>query len=94
MPVESEKVTEKKLRDEVESLGGLCIKMISTHLNGLPDRLCLFPNGAAVFVEVKSTGDTPKRLQRIMHKNIRKLGFPVYWIDSQNQIPKIIEHGK
>jgi len=60
--------------------------MLSKHINGLPDRLLLLPGGRAVFAEIKTTGYTPSKLQKVMHRRLRKLGFPVYIIDRPEQI--------
>lgn len=88
--VESEKVVERNLVRSVKSAGGMCIKLLCDQLSGLPDRLCLFPNGSAVFAELKTTGKKPRKLQLAMHKKIRHLGFRVEVIDRTEQIRKLI----
>ena len=60
---ESEKRLEANLRDRLRALGGLALKLPAIHHAGLPDRLCLLPDGVAFFVEVKSTGEKPRPLQ-------------------------------
>jgi hypothetical protein len=97
MIIESEKSLEKKLNSEVGKLGGWCIKMLSTHLTGLPDRVCLFPGGIIFFAEIKTTKKKAKKIQILVHHKIRKLGFDVHLIDTSaqiNQILKTIEDGK
>ena len=55
--IESEKQLERLLKSTVElTMHGLCLKLLSQHMIGLPDRLCLLPKGKAFFVEVKTTG--------------------------------------
>lgn len=80
--IDSEKLVERKLVELVKACGGMCIKLLCDQLIGLPDRLCLFPNGEVVFVELKTTGKKPSRIQIFMHKKLRALGFRVEVIDT------------
>lgn len=84
--IESEKKLERKLYKEVKKRGGWSIKMLSMHITGLPDRLCLFPGGRALFCEIKTTGKKPTKIQQMVHKKLRRLGFQVFVIDSTEQI--------
>lgn len=79
---DSEKLVERTLVQEVRSRGGLCIKLLSQHFIGLPDRICLFPGGVIAFVELKTTGAKPRKIQTFVHDKIRSLGFRVEVIDS------------
>lgn len=56
---------EKRLVTEVERVGGWCLKLPAIHNAGLPDRLCLFPGGEVVFVELKAFGKKPRKIQDI-----------------------------
>lgn len=80
--VDSEKVVERKLVELVKINGGMCIKLLCDQLIGLPDRMCLFPGHKIVFVELKTTGQKPKRIQLYMHNKLRALGFRVEVIDT------------
>lgn len=80
--VDSEKVVERKLVEAVKANGGMCIKLLCDQLTGLPDRMCLFPNHKIVFVELKTTGRKPKRIQLFIHDKLRALGFRVEVIDT------------
>lgn len=84
-----EKSTEKRLVTEVERVGGWCLKLPAIHNAGLPDRLCLFPGGEVVFVELKAFGKKPRKIQTLMHRKIRALGFRVEVVDTPEQIKKI-----
>lgn len=86
---ESEKLLEKKLKERIGSLGGLCIKLETNFMVGLPDRLCLLPDKRIFFAEVKTTGERPKKIQLWMHNKLRKLGFEVLVIDRSEQIEQI-----
>ena len=80
-PADSEKDLEARLRKAVEKRGGMAVKLLSQLHRGLPDRLVLMPGGHAWFVETKSTGKKPTRLQKHCHDLLRKLGFEVWVID-------------
>lgn len=82
----SEKVIERALCGAVKAKGGMCIKLVPLHLAGLPDRLILLPGAVVKFVETKSTGDRPRKIQKYMHRKLRKLGFEVLIIDNKEQI--------
>jgi hypothetical protein len=85
-----EKRIEQKLNIEVRKAGGWSIKLLSTHVTGLPDRLCLLPKGRILFVEVKTTGMRGTKIQSSVHRRLKKLGFQVYVIDHPNQIKDIL----
>ena len=91
--IESEKVLERNLNKEVEALGGWSIKILSNFISGLPDRLVLL-NGRAYFVEVKSKGKKPSPIQRIVHKKLEALGFPVRVIDTTEKLNNFINEIK
>lgn len=83
--IESEKLLEFKLNNAISELGGWSIKLMST-ISGLPDRLCLMPGGQVFFVEMKTTGKKPRKIQTAMMVRLKKLGFDTYVIDSSEQI--------
>ena len=89
--IEKEKNLEKKLASSVKSSGGLCLKLLSAHINGLPDRLCLFKNSRMLFVEVKSTGKSPEKIQKFIHRKLRDMGFDVRTVENSEQIKQIIK---
>lgn len=88
--VDSEKIVERKLVEAVKANGGMCIKLLCDQLTGLPDRMCLFPNHKIVFVELKTTGRKPKRIQLFMHDKLRALGFRVEIIDTVQGVNNFI----
>lgn len=87
--VDSEKLVERVLVEEVKKLGGMCIKLLSYHIIGLPDRMCLFPKACIVFVELKTTGQKPKKIQTYIHDKIRALGFRVEVLDSVKEVKEL-----
>ena len=78
----SEKVFERTLSKYVNDKGGIAVKLLSQFVNGLPDRMYLLPGGRALFVEFKSTGKKPTRIQEHIIDRIRKVGFTVLVVDS------------
>lgn len=89
--IESEKKLEANLKIRVEKeLKGWCIKMLSSHIAGLPDRLCLIPGGTIFFVELKTTKQKPRKIQLWVHNKLRLLGFRVYVIDTSEGITDLI----
>ena len=64
-----EKRVEQALKKRVEELGGVCWKWTSPGRAGVPDRVCLSPDGRVVFVELKSeTGHVSKIQQAVIQK--------------------------
>lgn len=90
MKTESEKVLEKKLREKAKALGGWAIKIPALHVSGIPDRLCLLPGGVIIFVELKTTGQKPTKLQIHMHEKLKRLGFDVEVVDSSEKLDAIL----
>lgn len=78
----SEKVFERTLSKFVEESGGMAVKLLSQFIKGLPDRMFLLPGGVVVFVEFKSAGNKPTKIQSYIHAKIQALGFLVYVVDS------------
>jgi hypothetical protein len=88
--LESEKATEKLLNEEVKKLGGWSIKLSAAFISGLPDRLVLLPGGHLYFVEMKSERKKPSAIQKIIHKKLAGLGFPVLVIDTKEKVINFI----
>lgn len=89
MIIESEKVLEKKLKDAVVAKGGLCLKLVTIHFFGLPDRMVLLPGGIMFFAEVKTTKQKPSKVQVLVHKKLTGLGFKVYIVDTSEIIKQL-----
>ena len=79
---ESEKTLEARLVREIEARGGMALKYTSQFHRGIPDRICLLPYGLTYFVELKSTGKKPTKLQVHAMQKLRELGNYVIVIDS------------
>lgn len=90
--IDSEKAVERKLVELVKAKKGMCVKLLCDQLTGLPDRLCLFPGGVIIFVEVKTTGQKPRRIQTFIHNKLRALGFRVEVIDTIEAVTKLLDN--
>lgn len=89
--IESEKYLEVLLIKEVKRAGGWAIKLLPGLITGLPDRLVLLPGGKIAFAEIKTTGKKPTKIQKVVHKQIRDLGFYVWVLDSTERINEFIK---
>lgn len=86
-----EKQIEHKLSLTVKRRGGIALKFVSPSFAGMPDRLVLLPDGYIAFVELKAPGKKPRPLQLARHRLLRRLGFPVYVIDREEQIGGMLD---
>ena len=57
------------------------IKLLSTFVKGLPDRMIICQGGYVGFAEIKTTGKKPTKIQTHIHEKLRALGFTVFVID-------------
>lgn len=86
-----ESAIERRLVTEAVKRGGFAPKFVSPGLDGVPDRLLLFPGGRLAFVEVKAPGKKPRPLQRRRIEQLTALGFRVYVLDRKEQIGEILD---
>lgn len=70
MITHTEKKIEAELRQGMLKIGGRCFKWVSPGNNGVPDRICIFPDGQVVFIEVKKPGG---RLSAVQKRQLTKL---------------------
>lgn len=89
--IESEKVLERKLCKRVKALGGHAYKFVSPNQRGVPDRLCILPCGYTVFVELKTTGKKPTKLQVLCMDELKRLGQHCAVIDSTAGIINLVD---
>lgn len=86
---EQEKYLEKRLKEEVQKMGGLCVKLHSSIDAGMPDRLVLI-RGKAIFVELKSTGKKLSPLQALYAARLAQVGHQVHVVDSLDTLREVI----
>ena len=90
-PKESEKTLEARLVREIEARGGMALKYTSQFHRGIPDRIVLLPGGHTIFVELKSTGQKPTKLQMHAIRKLVKMGHSVYIIDRTGQLDSFLQ---
>lgn len=89
--MDREKTIEQWLVKAAKNMGGIALKFVSPGFDGMPDRIVLLPEGKIAFVEVKAPGCKPRPLQLSRHGMLRRLGFMVYVLDSEEQIGGILD---
>ena len=89
-----ERDVERALAAGVKKAGGLCLKFVSPGWSGAPDRICLFPGGRMVFVEVKAPGQRPRPLQVAKMNALKALGFMVEVLDDPREVSSLISKMK
>jgi len=90
-PKESEKVTERFLALQVAKIGGRSYKWSSPMCKGIPDRICVFPGGRVLFVEVKSEGKKPTPLQQHTLDDLTALGFTAVCVDTKEKVRQLLK---
>lgn len=78
------------VKEVKKQLKGRAFKLICPGVNGMPDRMILYPIGKIVFVETKAPKKTPRKLQKECHRILRNLGFEVYVIDTKEKVDQLI----
>ena len=86
-----EKQIERKLVTAVRMRGGICPKWVSPGLDGVPDRVILFPDGRMAFAETKAPGEKLRPLQAKRKAQLESLGFRVFVIDGTEQIEGVLD---
>ena len=87
----SEKEIENYLVRKIKIKKGIAYKFTSPGNSGVPDRLCLLPNGKIFFVELKSPGKKPRALQVNQIRKLTNLGQRVYVVDSKEMVDGVLE---
>lgn len=82
---------ERKLVAAVRSTGGMCLKWSSPGTAGVPDRICLMPDGRVLFVEVKTPTGRLSSVQVAMHRRMSAIGHSVAVVRSVAEINELLE---
>lgn len=79
-----ESSVEQNIVRQVKALGGVAWKWASPGRMGVPDRICIFPGGRVIFVELKrpGRGDGRSPAQKKVFGILERLGCTVWRIDS------------
>lgn len=60
-----------------ENIRVMTIKLNLRGRRGFPDRLVLWEGGGILFIEFKRKGEEPRKLQEVIHEQLRAMGFIV-----------------
>lgn len=78
-----ERDVENRLKDKIESIGGLCLKFTSPSRRGVPDRMIIY-KGVVCFVEVKKPGESLRPLQRSWQDKLEFHGVLARYISTKH----------
>lgn len=87
----SEKAIERHLVEQAKQNGLLCLKYSNPNMVGYPDRLLVLPGGDVVWVELKSKGRKPTKIQQIRIAELIGMGHLVKVIDNKADIDELIK---
>ncbi len=90
----SEKAIERYLVDQAKQNGLPCLKYSNPNMVGYPDRLLVLPGGGVIWVELKSKGCKPTKIQQMRIAELTGMGHRVNVIDNKTDIEKLIKIAK
>ena len=86
-----ESSVEKKLRNGIKALGGVCFKWVSPGQDGVPDRIVVMPGGRIWFVELKQQRGVLAPIQRVQLTRLKDLGFAVRVLYGPDEVAGFLE---
>jgi len=87
---QSEKTIERYLSKAVKLLGGLAVKGNTVNSKGYPDRVIHLPGGLIGFLELKSEGKKPRKLQSHWLTLLSDMGFKTGFADTKEKVDKFL----
>lgn len=90
----SEKSIERYLVNQAKLNGLPCLKYSNPNMVGYPDRLLVLRGGSVIWIELKSKGRKPTKMQECRIAELRALGHTVEVIDNKADIDKLIKISK
>ena len=90
----SEKAIERYLVEQAKQNGLLCLKYSNPNMVGYPDRLLVLPDGRVIWVELKSKGRKPTKIQQVRIAELSGMGHTVRVIDNKADIDELIKLAK
>lgn len=87
----SEKAIERYLVERARLAGMLCLKYSNPNMTGYPDRLLVTPGGGVVWVELKSRGRRPAKIQLARMAQLMRMGHKVAVIDNRPDVDELIK---
>jgi hypothetical protein len=88
--IPKESMIESYFKDQIEKMGGKCLKFVSPGTKAVSDRLVVLPNNVHAFVELKRLGEELEPLQAKFLRDMRKLGHYADWADRREGVDRIL----
>jgi hypothetical protein len=84
---------EKYVCEKIRKSGGRAFKWVCPGLTGAPDRICVFPGGRIIFIELKRPGrkDGMSEKQKKVCRVLENLGCDVRRIGEKEEFRKMME---
>ena len=73
-----EQSVERYLCKRIKQHDGYCLKLLPVGCVGVPDRLCVLPDGRCIFCELKAENGKLSPIQIAVHAKLRKMNQQVY----------------
>lgn len=89
MAAHAEGKIEARLRRLTQAAGGQCHKL--TDQRGVPDRILVFPDRPAVYVEVKTATGRLSRVQEYWGRTLQAEGFEYSVVRSKEDVDRLFE---
>lgn len=88
-----ESTFERYVVNKVKSVGGRAFKWVCPGVSGAPDRICIFPGGKIVFIELKRPGiaDGRSERQKKLCRLLRALNCDVRRISEKEELEKLLK---
>lgn len=82
-----ERDIEARLGREVRERDGMCLKLDSSTMKGVQDRLVLLPGARVFFIETKRPeGGRLSVIQKVRRTQIRRMGFPALVVANEKDL--------
>ena len=78
--------------NKIRSVGGRAFKWVCPGMTGAPDRICIFPGGRIIFIELKrpGLGDGRSERQKKVCRLLRGLGCDIRRISEKDEFKKLM----
>ena len=86
----SEKAIERYLVERCREHGLPCLKYSNPNCVGYPDRLIVLPDGMVLWVELKSKGRKPSKIQLARMDELTDLGHSAVVIDNKAAVDDLL----
>ena len=87
-----ERDIERWFVDELRKAGFLCFKFVSPANPGVPDRLVICPDGAIMFVELKTKKGKLSKQQQVCIRQLTERHVKVYLVKGMGDARYFAEH--